>query len=307
MQKANGVFQYGADMVLVMASNPDLTMPSPSRIVGGIGPFDFSGAANTSSVPFSVKIDTAAAETVNIDVSAGCVDITAVTVAELVILLNAAGFTDMSFDTEVVTLRLLCEYIGTLTTPNYMQIYGECARLAGIGQGLGCQFVKIDGMQSVNEVPKIKAAESVAVEDAQGDETSIEVPEKRKGVTGNLVDTVKDTYLRAIIEGGTYNFTTGSYTVPLATADKIYFYMEFFVPEYGQGENAESNITSYGQTIIKLCLGGVGDVMHNKGFVVTTYPYTGYHYTDSAGTRSGDTEKNDLTEGEYLALDVANL
>ena len=45
-------YAYGLDFTRLMPLNDDLTIPIPSRIIGGAGPFDFSFFPETALAPF---------------------------------------------------------------------------------------------------------------------------------------------------------------------------------------------------------------------------------------------------------------
>ncbi len=59
----NARYSFGLDFFRAMRQNDDLTNPTPDRIVGGIGPFDFSGYATPAAVPLTIKFDNHAAVT----------------------------------------------------------------------------------------------------------------------------------------------------------------------------------------------------------------------------------------------------
>ena len=102
----NAKYHFGFEFLRIMAANPDLTPPSPSRIVGGIGPFDYSGAAVPAAVDLFIKIDGALDSVVAIDLS-GVGAIGAVTVAELFAAINTAAYTNITASQEAGTTRLL--------------------------------------------------------------------------------------------------------------------------------------------------------------------------------------------------------
>jgi hypothetical protein len=113
-----------------MALNDDMTVPWPSRVVGGTGPFDFSGYATPAAVPLSIRFDTEVVMTFNLNVSGipGVV-ITAVTAAQLAALINAAGYVDILASVEAVTDRLMIEDTSTGVAHTFIQVYGAAAEL----------------------------------------------------------------------------------------------------------------------------------------------------------------------------------
>ncbi|HKM05864.1 MAG TPA: hypothetical protein VJ869_02640, partial [Sphaerochaeta sp.] len=55
--KENARFAFGLKYVRAYALNPDFTKATPARTIGGVGPFDMSGASAIAAVPLTVKID----------------------------------------------------------------------------------------------------------------------------------------------------------------------------------------------------------------------------------------------------------
>ena len=100
--------RYGFGLVFArfMPLNDDLTIPIPTRILGGAGPFDFSGVDNIAAVTLITKIDNGTAETVTVDLS-GAADPTEVTVAELFAAINVAGPTDLTASEDGTTGRIM--------------------------------------------------------------------------------------------------------------------------------------------------------------------------------------------------------
>lgn len=301
----NARYAFGLVFARFMPLNDDLTIPIPSRILGDIGPFDFSGVTNIAAVPFITKIDNGAAETVTIDLS-GAVDPSAVTVAELVAAINLASPTDVIASIDVTTNRIKIAYDGT-DTPTYLQVYGEAAKLSFIGQGLGCKFIKTDTLKSLGDTPIVKDEETIPTTDAKGLDTEIISDGYRKGVTAPMVDAAEDWELLAIIEGGHYDETTGAYDVPTSEDEKIYFYVEAYYTRYTKGVNKEADIRSYVQKFIRSCKGAVNDRTHERGWADGNYNIVGTSYKDENDILYADTTLTNLTVEEYEALDVYNV
>ena len=47
--RTNSKFAFGLVFARFMALNADLTIPVVSRMIGGVGPFDYSGVADETS------------------------------------------------------------------------------------------------------------------------------------------------------------------------------------------------------------------------------------------------------------------
>jgi hypothetical protein len=301
-------YQFGLPFVRLMALNDDKTIPTPDRVIGGAGPFDFSGAPTPANVPLTYKLDAETAVTLVVDLSGGaCADISAVTAAELRDAINlAAAAAEIVASLEAVTDRLQIAYNGTEAI-GYMQVYGLCARLAMIGQGFGCQFIKTDTFKSLQETATIKAAETLTTTDAQGRDTEVITDDYRKGSALGAVDTARDPELRALIEGGSYDAVTGIYEAPTSESTKVYFFMEIFTARYREGSNKEGDLVGYVMKTVRSCVGSMGQIQHQRGWTDGNYNIVATSYTDESGVKYGDTQDKDLTVPQYAALDVENV
>ena len=304
----NARYSFGLDFFRAMRQNDDLTNPTPDRIVGGIGPFDFSGYATPATVPLTVKFDNQAAVTVNVNLTAGVADISAVTVDELVARINAAGLIDVTVSKEVAPLtnRIKFEYSGT-DVVIHMQVYGACANLCLIGQGFGCQFIRSDTLKSFGDTPTVKAGETITTTDAQGDDTDVLTDDQRKGFTAKVVDTAEDWELLALFEGGTYDPVAKTYETPLSDTRKIYFFAEVYYGQYAQGSNKEADLIGYVRKLFRSCAGSTGEQNHQRGFADGNYSVKGTAYKDELLNRYSDAQRKELTVEDYLALDVYNV
>ena len=87
--KKNARYAFGLNYLRIRPLNADLSQPSADNLIGGAGPFDFSGASSAAAVPFVVKIDGGDEKKLTADLSSA-VAIAAVTGSELVAALNLA-------------------------------------------------------------------------------------------------------------------------------------------------------------------------------------------------------------------------
>jgi hypothetical protein len=312
MLRVNGEYILGIPFIRFLPLNPDLHDPckiageTEIRIVGGIGPFDFSDEADRAAIPLTIKFDNNDAETVLVDLTA-VADIAAVTVAELVLAITTAGPTDIDVSIEAVTGRILFQYNGTETEPNYIQIYGACAEIAKLGQGLGVRFLHCDTMESFNDVPVIKDSERIAVVDARGKETVMITDSYRQGATIEQIDTAYDLNLRQLLEGGHINPDNGAYEVPTSEDQKIYFLIEAFVPFYNEGENLEANIAGWYKKTYRKCVAEFKGINHQRDWGKPPYTINVTPYRNISGVLYGDTQELPLTIEEYEAYDVYNV
>lgn len=300
-------YVFGILWLRLMALNDDLTLPSPDRIIGGAGPFDFSGIATPAAIPLSINLDNGVVETHNINLVAPAVgDISNVTVAELVAAITAAGFADITASADITTGRLLLVYSGTEAV-SYMQVYGLFARTARIGQGRGCQFIKSNTIETFNITPVRKDEERIPVTDAQGKDTEIITDGYRKGYTGVITDTAVDMDMLSLIEGGDIDPVTGEYTDPTSESEKIYFYIEAFYGKYSEGENKEADMVAVERSFYKSCKGSEGDSTHERNWDKPVYNITGTSYKDENEDIEGASSRLELTIEDWEALDVANV
>lgn len=271
-------------------------------LIGGAGPFDFSGVESDGAVPIYSKIDDGAVETNLVDLSAA-LSISAVTVDELVTALNNATITGATFSKVTATGRLKCVF----ASGSYHQLYGECAKIAMFGQGFGMKILKSDTVKSFQETPVNKDDNSQTNEDANGQEVEVVTPGYRKGCTLAIVDTAEDDELAALVEGGDYDDVTGDYSAPTQDSVKLKFYSEFFHNYYNKGKNFKADLAGVKKISFRNCQGMVGDKTHDITVSDTAYTVNVVSYKDPDNALWPDRVKEDLTYEEYLALDVSNV
>jgi hypothetical protein len=302
---ANAKYQFGLKEVLILPLNADFTTPSTTNIIGGIGPFDFSGEAVPTAIPFKSKIDSGAIETVNVDLS-GASSISAVTVAELFAAINLAAPTDLTASAEAVTGRLKIAYSGA-GSPTYVQVWGPAAEIGEIGQGKGVRFAYSNTMLNMTDTPTLKEQELITVTDANGIDTEIQTDGYRKGVSGSFGDTAAiDWYMRSIVEGGTYDETALYYEVPTVNDAGLYFMMIVINAIYGTGTSKERDLTGYVRQEIYSAKGTFGDRTKERGWVNAVYNYTATSPKDS-GVVTADSKEFQMTTAEYQAADYIGL
>lgn len=304
-------YSQGVKFTRFFPYNDDLTVPWPTSVdpagknalIGGVGPFDFSGVDSDGAVQILSKIDDGSVETNYVDLSTGVADLTAVTPTELVARLTAATITGATFSVEAVTGRVKCVF----ASGSYWQLYGECARIAMFGQGFGMRLIKSDTIKSFNEAPDNKEDNKQTDEDANGNEVEVVTPGYRKGANITIVDVPEDDELLALIEGGVYDYATNGYSAPTSNSVKPVFGVEFFHPYYGEGSSNKPNMAGYRRIWFRNCQGTIGDKAHDIGISETNLTVTAKPYTDEAGVLWSDREKKLLTVEAYLLLDVANV
>jgi hypothetical protein len=307
MLKTSAKYDFGLPFARFMALNDDLTIPANDMLVGGAGPFDFSGVSNISAVPLKVKLDNAAVQSLTVDLS-GAVSQSAVTGAELVSALDTA-FTAavLELDASVDAAndnRVTVATTNTASPPTWIQFYDECAEIAMFGQGFGLKFIKTDTLISITKTPILKDEETFTTTDAEGIDTEIISDGYRKGFTATIVDTAQDWELMSLIEGGTYDETSVEYDTPTSEDSKIYFFIEVYYPYYSQGTNKEADLVGYVKELYRSCKGTVGDRTNERAWMNGNYTVTGTSYKDENGDLNGDTQLTELSKTQYAALNL---
>jgi len=307
MIRTSARYGFGLEAVRIQPLNDDLTIPVPLRIIGGAGPFDFSDVDDISAVDITVKLDNEDAEELTVDLS-GAVSDAAVTVAELVLALDVTfGAAALELDASLSVAddsRLKIETTDTDTTPDYVQIYEECAEIAMLGQGLGALFQKLDTGQSFAITPVRKDSEQITTTDAKGRDTEINTDDYLKGFTAVLTDTAHDWALRAVIEGGTLNDAGTDFEFPTSESARIYFFAELFYAEYSSGEHLESDLVGYVKMLLRTMRGTLGDRSLERAWANWVYNITGTTYTNEDGDLLGAINEEKLTVSAYTALHV---
>jgi len=300
-------YAYGLPILRLIPLNDDLSLPVATAVangsgagylMGGAGPFDFSGVDSEGAVALNLKIDNGSVEALNVDVSAA-VDTSAVTVDELVTALTAIS-ANWTFSKDATSLRLK----GVPTSGEYWQAYGEFAEIAMFGQGMGAKVIKSDTIRSFNTSPTLKDDQTQTTTDANGKDTEVIRPGYRKGFTGSIVDTARDPELMQF-EGGSYDSDNDIYERPTSESDKITFMLEVFQAKYIEGSNKEPDLVGYIQKTYRSCQLTVGDEPQGDGFTDQTYNVIGTPYTTpDGGTTYADVVDEELTVDEFNALYV---
>jgi len=286
----------------IMALNDDLTKPSPENIIGGVGPFDFSGVTSMAAVEMAVKIDTVETE-FTVDLSDVGIVQTAVTVDDLVTALTAAFSSETlsltsSKDSTTGRLKIVSS---ADPLPGVLQVYGELAELAMIGQGYGVKYIKSDTFQSIALTPRRKDSETLSLTDSNGNDVEVMTEGYYKGEDGTIVDTAEDWNIKAIFDG-TKVASDGSLSAPLSVAERPFVEIESFYSMYKQGQNMESEVVGYTQETYYKAKGLNGDKTRDRNLNPSNYTFMASNYIDSAGVEHPAWKRTPLTVAEYDAL-----
>lgn len=304
--KENARFAFGLKYVRAFALNPDFTKATPARTIGGVGPFDMSGASAIAAVPLTVKID-ATEYDVTVDLSGAAIP-TAVTVDELVTALNLV-FDDvgdpiaLTASKEASTNVLL---IAAEATPLAVQVYGELANLVGIGQGFGTKILVSDTIRTMGETAVRKDSERITTTDGNGDDTDMITDGYYKGCTMSIVDTAEDWEMYALFEGLTID-ADGGMDSPTFATKRPYIGVEQYYEKYAQGQNHESDLLGYRKKEYFKCKGMGGDSSHEYGWSDGNYSVDAVTFRDSAGVLQPAWHRDELTIDDFNALMLESL
>ncbi len=307
MEQNETAYIFGLEFTRLMALNDDQTIPRPDRLVGGGGPFDFSGASDPRAVELITKLDNDEEEKITLDLS-GARNIKKVTVAEIGGAINAKTPTNLSAAVETKTKRLML--VCTNGDVKYVQVYGEAARMARFGQGKGLRFVKINTLKTLGETPTKKESETFTTTTAKGIDTEIIGDSYRKGCTGTFVDAAENLEMRELVEGGVFvpdGNGGGTYSVPTSKTQKTYFFIEAFYGKYREGQSKESDLAGYRKDLFRTCTGDFGDSSHGREWLDSNYTFTATTYTDEDGELLSDMDITHMSVAEFDALDVKNV
>ncbi len=165
-KRSNARYTAWPTDIMVYPKNPDGSMPSTTSILGGVGPFDFSGVDDISAVAIYSKIDSGSTESDTVDLS-GAADQSAVTVAELFAAINVTAPTDITASDDSTTGRLKLAYSGS-GSPSYVQVWGDAVQLANVGYGNGQRIAYINTQQTFTFAPDRKDDETITLPTLSG-------------------------------------------------------------------------------------------------------------------------------------------
>ncbi|MGE5796936.1 MAG: hypothetical protein ACM34N_09135, partial [Ignavibacteria bacterium] len=124
-------------------------------------------------------------------------------------------------------------------------------------------------------------------------------------------DTACDPNAAKILQGGTYVIDPvtglGTYTPPLDTEEKTYFWMMTFQDCYARGANAKGDFLYYIWSKYWKGVADMGSQTQAKDWVKLPYTLTGMAPKTAAGVTYADSEEEELSKADFEALDIANL
>lgn len=310
MAYVNQKARFATEGFRVKRSNPDGTVPTATRFVGFANTADLSAVLDDIgfTADLTIKIDNGTAEKKSVDLSAAEVK-TAVTVDEAKTALTAADFDGITWSKEEGTGRLK----GTHSTGKEVAVTGPLAAALDFGQGIahggnGLEFLKGfgDRTMSIGTTKNKKDKEEIDQEGAKGGITRMLISAKLLGQTLAIAMKDKDYEMLELIQGGTFNRTSGRYTPPPSTRlESPLFFIDVFSPIYGEGENKMENMSGYEQLRYLSCTGMEGDVpFEAKAWANYAYDVEASEYTNEAGDKEPAWWEQSMTvatfEGMYV-------
>lgn len=289
--------------------NPDGTRMTKSRMLGFFGTADLSAVTTLDVGSLTVKID-GVVDTNDVDFSAAA-DISAVTVAEAVTALTAAGFAGVTWSADASTGRLL----GVAAAGVTVQVYGAIAAALDFGQGVdfggqGCLWYKFfdNSVVSIGLPKNIKDKEEIDSEDANGVITRMIIGAKMLGISPAIVLKKKDYDVLELIQGGTYDRTANTYDPPLSDeTEHPMFEIEVFSPIYDEGTNKAGDMSGYEQLLLRSCIGMEGDVpIEAKAWAQYAYNVESTDYKDATGVIWPSYQEATLTVAAFDTLNPVN-
>lgn len=310
MGYVNKKARFATEGFRVKRSNPDGTVPTAKRFVGFANTADLSAVLDEidDTAELTIKIDNGTAEKKTVNLSAAA-DKTAVTVDDAKTALTTANFTGITWSKEDGTGRLM----GTSDTGTEIAVTGPLAAALDFGQGIahggnGLEFIKGfgDRTMSIGMTKNKKDKEEIDQEGAKGGITRMLISAKLLGQTLAIAMKDKDYEMLELIQGGTFDRTSGRYTPPPSTRlESPLFFIDVFSPIYGEGENKMENMSGYEQIRFLSCTGMEGDVpVEAKAWANYSYDVEASEYTNEDGNKEPAWWEQSMTvetfEGMYV-------
>ncbi len=312
--RSNKKFTYSLGFTRFMALNPDQTRPTPSRIIGSSGPFDFSRITGTGAftATLNVKIDSKAVEAITVKFPA-TVKREAVTMAEVIKALDSTTTgvvvgtnTPTDITASVEGDRIKFAYSGS-GTPSTVQMYGLFAELVGLGQGRGLKFIKTTKFKDLGVSPIQQEGSTNETVPASTALTEVQEDGYRKGSTLTIVDSADDIELQALIDGGVISEDVNGvvrYDEPNSDTEKTYFFIQAFYKRFAEGSHKSSDQVGWRMDEYRSCTGSLGESSHGTGFSDTNFTITCTPYKDENGELFNDRYRLYYTNTQYEALKV---
>lgn len=305
----------GAEGFLVARCNSDGTPISPTRVLGFYGTVDLTAyVASGDNAFLGIKIDNHAEDVQLVDWTPA-VNKAAVTVDEMVTAINAAGFTDITAAPDPATGRLLIVYSGAGTI-DFLQVFSvsthpDFAAELDFGQGQefggeGAYYREcFDDAKSITLPNDIKDAENIESEAGDGTLITVMIAAIMKGKKPVLTFDDSDKQLKQMIQGGTWDSDTSTYTPPLSSQTrKPKFTIIVFSAIYNKGSSQREDMSGWQMLTLPMVTGIEADsTLEAKSLQEIAYNCNASEYENSSGVKQACYTETNLTEAEYVDLD----
>jgi hypothetical protein len=306
--------------------NPDNSMATADRTLGFAGIIDITGVLDEDETALiSVKVDNAAQwEMKSANFSGTGIDPAALTPANAASVLNACGFTGVTFSVDSDTNRLKVAkdvMNATHDLADEIQIKGKLAGLLDFGQcrkygGNGVYWIRFmdDEVMSATSPNDMKEKEDIDKEGAMGGIDRITIAAKRLGASPVVTIKYKNNELRQLVQGGEYDPGDATrpaiYDPPSNDQDGApLFTFQRYVPAYGEGTNTvEGNV---GMILYQYytCTGTEGETTSEaKSWASYSFNLNATSYNDPVSGKNRPVPREyDLTPTQWDVLDLANV
>ena len=309
MSVINKKSRFATEGIRFQRHNGDGTIPTAKRFLGFANTVDLSKVLVSGDADLTIKIDHLPEQTETVTFSG---DPSAVTVAQAITALTAAGFTGITWTADAKTTRLK----GASATGEKIQIIGPLAAALDFGQcvkhgGNGLEIISFFDDETISiGLPKdIKDKEEIDIEGAKGTITRMIIGAMLTGLSPVVTSKVKDYYLLEMIQGGRLDRTAGTYDPPLSKeSEHPTFYAEIFSAIYSSGSNKLSDVAGYEKLLLRSMVGIEADVpIEAKAWAQYAFNLTATEYTNEDDESFPAYQEGTLTLEQFEALKVKEL
>ena len=304
--RKNARYAFGLKYLRVRPLNDDLSQPAADNLIGGAGPFDYSGVDSVSAAVLYVKADNGDEVKLTVNVDDKASDNEAVTVDELVTAisdaLTTASLTDITASKDSETKRIKLAH----ATADEFQVWGEVAEIARFGQGHGMKILTSNTMRTFSDTPVRKDGEGITTTDAWGLDTEVMTDGYYKGFTASLVDTAEDWELLALLEGTPLD-KDGNLSSPVFGTKRPFVMIEAFYDAYASGQHYEGQVVGHRKVVCYHCKGMGGEKVRERAFSDDPYTIEGITWVDETGEMQPAWKRFKISLEDFIALDIENV
>jgi len=318
MIQARNKARFAMEGFRVRRANPDGTMVKPDRLIGFANTVDVSDYEDDAELEIKIGARPWQKQTLDVGNNTLVADLTSMSVAEAIALLDDAGFSGVTFSVDSLTQRLkvAATSVGG-TTPLDLQIRGGIAGAMDFGQGIqykgrGSYYLSFINDEAISATlpNEIRDRENIDMEGAKGSVTRMIIPAKRLGVNPVITMKFKNDELTQMIQGGNYDpgdeVTPATYDPPTSDdAGSPILTIDVFAPLYGDGASQMDQVIGMDRRLFYAATGIEADVpMEAKSWAQFAYNCTVTEYTDENGKKFPAEKRFEYDLTQWEALDV---